>query len=316
MDICLITPAAENSRSGNHTTAVRWRNILQSLGHKVSVEQKYSGQAADLMVALHAWRSASSIQNFADKHPAKPLVVALTGTDAYQFIHTHPEQTLQSIKLADRLVGLHTRIAHSVPSEYRNKARVIYQSTETKQKRRTYIKRGFQICVAGHLRHEKDSLRPAYATRSLPTSSGIQISHYGKAHTKNWERNALLETAKNRRYQWYGEISQPLLRFKFSQSHLLVLPSRMEGGANIISEAIMANLPVIASNIDGSIGLLGEDYLGYFQVEDTKDLRNLLLRCERDSKFYQTLIRQCKLRRGLFTPAREQSSWEKLLAEF
>lgn len=314
MDIRLISPAAANSRNGNRTTAIRWRNILQALGHRVKVSQHYSGQSADIMVALHAWRSADAIQSFAGKYPDRPLIVALTGTDAYRFILSHPEQTLGSIQLADRLVGLHARIADTVPEEHRSKVHVIYQSTEFKPVRKT-SKNGIKVCVAGHLRHEKDSLRPAFAVRALPTISRIQIVHFGKAHTPEWAHEARQEMAKNRHYQWYGEISQSQLRIKFSQSHLLVLPSRMEGGANVISEAIMAGLPIIASKIDGSIGLLGENYPGYFQVEDSDELRTLLLRAENSTKFYRTLIRACKARRSLFMPAREQASWNQLLTD-
>ena len=315
MHIQLISPAKFDSRNGNRTTAVRWRNILQSLGHNVSVAQKYLGQNADVMLALHAWRSADSIQLFAEKFPTRPLLVALTGTDVYRFIESHKQQTLSSIQHADQLIGLHADISSSIPQEFHDKVRVIFQSTETKPIRKMNHKNGFQVCIAGHLRAEKDSLRPAYAVRSLPSYSTIKISHYGKAHSKDWEDKARLEMAKNRRYQWYGEISQSLLQKKFAQSDLLVLPSLMEGGANIISEAIMAQLPVVASNIEGSIGLLGEKYTGYFEVGSTNALKQILLRCESDNKFYQTLSHQCESRRYLFTPSREKSSWKKLLAE-
>ncbi|MDW3094498.1 MAG: selenoneine biosynthesis selenosugar synthase SenB [Gammaproteobacteria bacterium] len=315
MHIQLISPAKFDSRNGNRTTAVRWRNILQSLGHRVTVSQKYLGQDADIMLALHAWRSADSIQLFAKKFPTRPLLVALTGTDVYRFLYSHAQQTLTSIQHADRLIGLHANIASSIPQEFNEKVRVIFQSTETKLTRRTNKQKDFQVCIAGHLRAEKDSLRPAYAVRSLPSYSAIKISHYGKAHSKNWEDKARLEMAKNRRYHWYGEISQSLLQKKFAQSDLLVLPSLMEGGANIISEAIIAQLPVVTSNIVGSIGLLGENYSGYFNVGNSDSLKQMLLRCESNNKFYQSLVHQCNSRRLLFTPSREKSSWKKLIAE-
>jgi len=54
----------------------------------------------------------------------------------------------------------------------------------------------------------------------------------------------------------------------------------MEGGANVISEAVVAGVPILASNISGSVGLLGRDYPGYFSVGNTDQLRELLLRAE------------------------------------
>ena len=313
MQICLITPTKANSASGNRTTAIRWRNILHSLGHTVHVSNNYTSQPADLMIALHAWRSAQSIQRFADIHPTKPLIVAITGTDAYRFIHSHPKETLHSLTLATKLVGLHALIHRALPIEHKHKVEVIYQSTEITAKR-PIIKKGFQVCVAGHLRDEKDSLRPAYAARSLPMTSKINIAHFGAAHSKEWSKKARQETVRNSRYYWHGEVTPFQLSKQFRVSRLLVLPSVMEGGANIISEAIMSDLPVIASNIDGSVGLLGDKYNGYYQVKNTSDLRDILLRCEKDPKFYRALAYQCKQKKKLFTPNQELHSWRKLLS--
>lgn len=170
------------------------------------------------------------------------------------------------------------------------------------------------VCVAGHLRDEKDPLRTAYAVKSLPSSSKIHVIHYGKSHNKKWEYKVRIENASNRRYYWAGEISQSLLRIKFSRANLMVLSSHMEGGANIISEAIMADIPIIASNIEGSIGLLGKNYSGYYAVGDTQQLKSILLRCERDKKFYNKLKQQCRARRNLFSPDKELCDWKRLVA--
>jgi putative glycosyltransferase (TIGR04348 family) len=314
MRIRLVTPAPPRSRAGNRATAARWAAILRGLGHRVDVSVDYAGEPADLMVALHAWRSADPIARFAERYPGRPLVVALTGTDAYRFIHSHPEPTLHSIALADRLVGLHDLIAETVPSEHRAKVRVIYQSARPVG-RRAPVKGAFRVCVAGHLREEKDPLRPAYAVRDLPSGSRLRVEHYGGAHTPEWAAMAQAEMAANPRYRWHGEVGHGLLRRVYASAHLLALPSRMEGGANVISEAVVAGLPVVASRIEGSVGLLGADYPGYYPVEDTAGLRALLLRAESDPAFYADLDARCAVRRPLFTPERERSAWASLLRE-
>jgi putative glycosyltransferase (TIGR04348 family) len=310
----LITPAPPRSRAGNRATASRWAAILRELGHRVDVSVDYGGEPADLMVALHAWRSAEAIGRFVHAYPDRPLVVAITGTDAYRFIHSHPEPTLRSIALAHRLVGLHDLIAETVPLEHRHKVRVIYQSARPIADRHP-AQRAFRVCVAGHLREEKDPLRPAMAVRDLPATSRLQVDHYGAAHTPDWAAAACNEMAMNPRYRWHGEIPHHRLREAYVRSHLLVLPSRMEGGANVISEAVVAGLPVIASRIAGSIGLLGPDYPGYYPVEDAAALRELLLRAEADRGFYQGLATACAARRDLFTPERERAGWAALLRE-
>ena len=265
-----------------------------------------------MMIALHAWRSAESIQQFSDVYSERPLIVAITGTDAYRFIHSHPDTTLQSIRLADRLVGLHDLIANTLPPQERDKLFVIHQSAEPVGQRDPY-QRCFHVSVMGHLRDEKDPMRPAMAVRKLPASSRIQVHHYGKAHTPEYAQQAQAEMNTNARYTWHGEIAHHKIRQVYRRTHLLVLPSRMEGGANVISEAIVAGVPVIASDIEGSTGLLGDDYAGYYPVENESALAALLLQAESDHAFYNKLEQACIARQPLFTPENEARGWRALL---
>jgi len=314
MHIALITPAPAGSRSGNRATANRWARLLRGLGHRVDVLVEYRGESPDLLIALHAWRSASAIRAFAELHPDTPLVVVLTGTDAYRFIHTDPQETLASLALADRIVGLHALIGETIPPDQRHKLRVIYQSARPLAER-CPSKRIFRVCVAGHLREEKDPLRAALAVRELPPSSRLQVDAYGKAHTPEWAAAAEAEAAQNPRYRWHSEIGHARLCQIYRRSQLLVLSSRMEGGANVVSEAVVAGLPVIASEIPGSVGLLGIGYPGYYPVEDTRALRELLLRAESDKSFYDQLQKASDARRALFTEQQEQQGWMQLLTE-
>jgi putative glycosyltransferase (TIGR04348 family) len=314
MRVRLVTPAPRGSRAGNRATANRWAAILRRLGHRVTVSTDYHGEPADLMVGLHAWRSADAIARFAAAYPDRPLVVVLTGTDAYRFIHSDRETTLASLDAADHIVGLHPLVGNILPEGLRRKLRVIVQSARPLEHRQP-ARRSFRVCFAGHLREEKDPLRPALAVRGLPSRSRIRIDAYGAAHTEDWAAAAQQEMRINPRYRWHGEIQHAELRRVYSRSHLLVLPSVMEGGANVISEAVMAGLPVITSDIEGSVGLLGADYPGYYPVQHTALLRERLLRAESDSGYYAKLVAACAARRPLFTPQQEYAGWEKLLED-
>lgn len=315
MRIALVTPAPPRSRAGNRATAVRWARILRGLGHRVDVREDYVGDAADLMVALHAWRSAEAVLRYRETDPRRPLVVALTGTDLYRFIHSHPEATLRSVALADRLVALHDLAGEAIPAESRPKLRVIHQSAPPLAGPRRPVRSAVRVCVAGHLREEKDPLRGAYAVRDLPRGSRLQVVHYGRAHAEDWARLAQAEQAANPRYRWYGEVPHWQVRRAYASSHLMLVSSRMEGGANVVSEALAAGLPVVGSAIAGNLGLLGEDYPGCYPVGSTQGLRDLLLRAESDPGFYADLESRCAARRHLFSPQREASAWKALLAE-
>ncbi|HKA78812.1 MAG TPA: selenoneine biosynthesis selenosugar synthase SenB [Xanthobacteraceae bacterium] len=314
MKISLITPAAKRSRTGNRTTAYRWAGILRGLGHRVDVAVEYADEPADLMVALHAWRSAASIERFRALHPERPLLVALTGTDIYRFIHEHPEPTLRSLDLADGLIGLHELVPAAIPQRYHGKLSIIYQSAPPLPRRLPPVRQCFEVLVIANLREEKDPLRTAEAVRNLPETSRIRIVHYGGAHDQSWAERARAEMARNPRYIWRGEVPQGVVRKASARAPLMVLSSIMEGGANVISESIVAGVPVIASEIAGSVGLLGKKYAGYYPVGDTAALGRQLLRAEQEPVFLRELRRQCGARAPLFRPARERRSWRDLLA--
>ena len=316
MKISLVTPAGKQSRAGNRTTAVRWARILRGLGHRVAISEQDEASDADMMVAVHAWRSHASVRAFSDRFPDRPLVVLLAGTDIYRFLLSDPETTLDSMDRADALVCLHDLVHRAVPERFTDRLRVILQSAPPLSAPRRPSSRYFEICVAGHLRDEKDSLRAAYAARLVPPSSRLRIVALGKAHDAAWSAAATAETAGSPRFVWRGEVAGWQVRRQFARSHAMVISSVMEGGANIVSEAIVAGVPVLASSIDGNVGLLGEDYAGYFPVGDTEALAALLQRAETDPRFLAGLDAHCRRLRPLFALGREQAAWKRLLAEF
>jgi putative glycosyltransferase (TIGR04348 family) len=314
MNICLITPAPAGSWKGNRVTAERWAGLLSELGHRVEIAVEYCGQDCDLLIALHAFKSHASIRRFRAARPSDPLVVGLTGTDLYGDIHTRPDAQ-ESLRLATRLVLLQPLGRAMLPAAVQDKARVIYQSVQVPPSTEPIRTDVFEVCVIGHLRPVKDPLRTALAARLLPAVSRIQVLHLGSALSEELAEEARAEEARNRRYQWLGELPRNEVLGVLSRCRLLSLTSVSEGGANAISEAVVAGVPVISSHIAGSIGLLGEDYPGYFPVGDTQALADLLGRAETDTAFYHTLRDCCARFRPLFDPARERRSWEDLLRE-
>jgi glycosyltransferase involved in cell wall biosynthesis len=105
------------------------------------------------------------------------------------------------------------------------------------------------------------------------------------------------------------------VRKQLGRSRAMVISSRMEGGANVISEALAAHVPVIASHIPGNIGMLGEDYNGYYAVEDERNLARLLQRLETDGGFCAALKKQCAARLPLVHEKRETASLVELVKD-
>ena len=90
-----------------------------------------------------------------------------------------------------------------------------------------------------------------------PAASKLRVIHLGKPHDAAHEREARAEMAANPRYVWRGEVPRWQVRRTFAHCHAMVMSSIMEGGANVVSEAVVARVPVIASDIPGNVGLLG-----------------------------------------------------------
>lgn len=308
MRIYIVTPP----RKGNRVSAQRWARIFRDLGHDVSIGHEYQEEHCDLMVALHACRSHMSVQRFCNRHPDLPLILAMTGTDLYSDIRTDP-LAQQSMEMASLLIVLQPRGIQELPGHLRHKGRVIYQSARRPPGSFPPKNSRFEVCVIGHMRSVKDPFRTARAARLLPSSSRIKIIHVGAATSHKFAEAVRFEQASNPRYLWLGELPHWRALRVLTGSHLMALSSRMEGGANVVCEAIACSVPVLSSRIQGSIGILGEDYPGYFPAGDTQALTNLLQRAEDDKEFYGALKTRCEELKPLVAPARERQSWNNLL---
>jgi putative glycosyltransferase (TIGR04348 family) len=314
MRIFMACPAPPRSRKGNRVTAERWAGIFRALGHRLTIGVGYEGGPTDVLIALHARKSYPAVRDFRRAHPEAKIVVALTGTDLYRDIQ-RSARAKQSLAWADRLVLLQPCGVNELAAEHRTKARVIFQSAEPVPRPPRRREGVFEVAVLGHLRHEKDPLRAALALRLLPANSRVRVLHAGEALSPGWAQRARAAQAKDARYRWLGEVSRARAQRLLARSRLMVLSSRMEGGANVISEAIVNGVPVLASRIPGSVGLLGETYPGYFPVGDTAALAALLRRVETDQAFYDHLRAACERLRSRFTPVEEEHGWRRLLKE-
>lgn len=219
LSIALVCPAPPGSRQGNRVTALRWARILRGLGHRVRILGAWRGEDVDLLVALHARRSAASVRAFRARHPERRVVVALTGTDLYHDLATS-RAARRSLELADRLILLQEAGRRALPAAQRRKARVIHQSVVTpRAPAGARSRRSFDVCVLAHLRAVKDPLRAAVAVRDLPMGSRIRVVHLGSALDPGLALRASREMERNPRYRWLGERSRRSALRRLARSH-------------------------------------------------------------------------------------------------
>ena len=304
MNICIVTPARKGSRTGNRRTALRWASMLRASGHRVVVTEAWvPDTGTQLLLALHAHRSHESIAAFAECHPARPLVVALTGTDLYRDMRVSA-QARRSVALADRLIVLQADAIGALPAGARAKAHVVVQSCATTLRHRP-VSRGFRICVIGHLREEKDPLLAARALARLPEQPGIEVVQLGDPLDEALARRAREAMRRDPRYRWLGSVPHARALAWLASSHAMVISSRMEGGANVVSEALRVGVPVLASRIAGNTGLLGRTYPAYFPVGSVPALARLMRRAALEPGFYAELKRRVAKLRPTVSPRSE-----------
>lgn len=314
MRLALIVPRRPGRTSGNSVTAARWARRLTELGHEVDVVDGGPPPGdADVLVALHARRSAAAVRAWGTD---RPVVVALTGTDLYADLPGDPDARA-SVEAADALVVLQRLAVDRLAgwdTRWADKARVIHQSVDGPIVPRDPDPTHFGVAVLAHLRDVKDPLLAAVAARALPATSRVRVDHAGAAHDARWAARARSEARRNPRYRWHGELDPPESRRLLARCRVLACTSRLEGGANVVTEAIAHGVPVVGTRIDGNVGILGADHPGLVEVGDAAGLAALFGRMERDGGFYRELEARSRELRHLTDPARERRGWADLLA--
>lgn len=314
--IVIVTPARREANNGNWRTADRWSRFLRDrFDVEIATAWGPAQGIARCMIALHARRSAGSLANFAEACPNHPRIVVLTGTDLYRDIGVD-RIARRSLDLATHLVVLQDAALDALEDRHRAKCRVIYQSAPARA-RRAPGKQCFDVILVGHMRAEKDPLTPMRALMRLPAESRVRLIHVGDALDEQYADAARKLQAHAwptiARYRWLGARSHEETRRRIAAANALVVSSVIEGGANVIVEAVTSGVAVLASRISGNVGMLGAHYDGYFAPGDDAQLAGLLHRIAADPAFLAHLARQCAARVALFDPASERAAVNRLV---
>jgi putative glycosyltransferase (TIGR04348 family) len=272
----------------------------------VIVQSAWQGEPADLLLALHARRSHASVAAFRAAHPRRPVVVTLTGTDLYKDLPDDKEAR-DSLAIANKLVVLQDDAPRHVPLRWRRKCHVVFQSARILEPARKHRDR-LDCIVVGHLRAEKDPLVASRALALIPRDVPVYVRHIGEALDATLGAAVREAARRDPRYRWIGGLPHGLARAAIKEAHVLVHASLMEGGANVIAEAVTAGTPVVASRISGNVGMLGENYPGYFEAGNASALAALLVSLLEHPERFRELTLSCAARMALFTPERERQA--------
>jgi putative glycosyltransferase (TIGR04348 family) len=312
--VVIVSPANAKANNGNWHTAARWARFL-ARDYAVKIVERWTApdEVPEVLLALHARRSSPSLLNYRAVRPSGGVLLALTGTDVYRDIHDD-ELAKQSLDIADRMIVLQSAALAELSAEHRKKCDVVYQSAAFLKPAPRYVTR-FDLVQVGHLRHEKDPFTPITALRNLPAGSRIRLTHIGNPLDQHHADTMKIVTRDEPRLVWLGGLGHAATRQRIKRAHALVIASVMEGGANVIVEAITSGVPVIASDISGNRGMLGDDYPGYFPLGDAVACAKLMHRVETEAAFYKRLCRAAAKRAQWFAPHRETAAIRAAVAK-
>jgi putative glycosyltransferase (TIGR04348 family) len=302
--ICIVSPATAEANNGNWHTASRWAEMLAGrYGVRIASGWTPGDEVPELLIALHARRSAAALASFRSAHPQRPAILVLTGTDLYRDIRTDAAAQA-SLQHASALVLLQPAGLAELPGALRLRTHVIFQSAPALPPAADAEP---AVIMIGHLREEKDPLTFMRAAALLPGSE-VRMVHVGGALDESLAAEARATQSRFPHYRWLGNLPHGETRELLRRSRAMAICSRMEGGANVIIEAVTSGVPVLASDISGNRGMLGEDYEGYFPLGDAAALARLIVRTMNDSAFLERLRAQCAARAPLFAPEAEQAA--------
>jgi putative glycosyltransferase (TIGR04348 family) len=311
--VILVTPYLADANNGNWRTAARWARLL-SPGFRTILqvpETPVTGGRRDTavaMIALHARRSRTAIAAWKATRPDRPLIVVMTGTDLYRDVPAGTADACQSLADAHRLIVLQPDALPHLPEPVRDKVDVVYQSARALSPVPRKAADRLHCLLVAHLRDEKDPRTVFEAWRRLPLELPATLSIIGAALDPALGDAARSLAADDRRVQVLGARPHAWTRQAIKRAHLLIVPSRMEGGANVVVEAVTSGTPVLASRISGNLGMLGADYPGYFGVGDSAGVARLIEHAFREPAFLATLQAACAARAPSFTPASERAA--------
>jgi glycosyltransferase involved in cell wall biosynthesis len=223
-------------------------------------------------------------------------------------------EAIDSLDAATRIVALQDEAPHSLEPRWRRKCDVIYQSALPLTPATAKPRDSLDVVVVGHLRAEKDPATVFGAMERMPAAMPVRVRHIGDALDAELGRAAHALEVKDSRYRFLGGLPHGLARSAIKRAHVLLHPSILEGGANVIAEALTSGTPVVASRMAGNVGMLGRDYPGYFPVGDASALAACLVRCWEDRTFAASLRKASRARSRLFQPRAEAEAVRRLVS--
>lgn len=312
MKVCVASPYPLSDLKGNSVTTARIVRVLDEGGIEARGSHGYDGEPTDILITLHAIKGAPALFDFKKRKPKGKVVILLTGTDIYQGLPKGSKMGEDALREADRIVVRQEAAILRLPEQVRAKTVVIRPSLDPIAVKPSPSQSRFIISVVGHLRPVKRPFLTIETLAQHPEWSDVEVWQIGQALDEEMRKTAEFWAEEDGRYRWFGGVPRMESLALCCKSSLTINSSILEGGANAVLEAMTMGVPVLASRIEGNVGLLGNDYPGYFEEGRMAKALQAIMDQRVDLDEWNRLLAD---RLRLFSRERESNSWLELLTE-
>lgn len=312
--VAIAAPYPLDSLMGNLVTAHRLNGIFGELGFHARVSHGWDGMPADLLVALHAVKSAQAVRSFREANPGAAVITVMTGTDLYRDLPAGGARAWRLLEQADRVVVSTESAMDDIPEPYRSRVVFVPKSLDIPEVERKRDPANFGIGVIGHLRDVKNPFHVIETVAQHPEWDDVLVWQLGESLSEELAAEARAWQSRDPRYRWLGGQSREETLKRLGTLAVSVNSSVVEGASNAVMEAMVVGVPVLASRTAGALGLLGPDYPGLFDLAESGGLGRLLERLRSDEGFAGELVRLAGARARKFTRGAEKQGWRDLLA--
>ncbi|WP_169334349.1 glycosyltransferase [Rubritalea marina] len=317
MKVAVFSPYALDSPKGNSVTAKRLEQLLATVGHSArAVDRIEAIGLPDALIALHAIHSLDASRHYKQQRPEGRLLIYLTGTDIYEV--DRASLLDESLEMADALIVSQAASLESIPERHRPKAVLVPASvvrpkqSELPTESDAAGMAGTRFCFVGHLREVKN---PFLVNRALAgLEDPVAVLAMGTELESGYTQRARAYEAADRRYRYLGNVPHAEAMAWMRAADFTLNTSFSEGGANAVAESIVLGTPVLASRIEGNVGMLGAEYMGYFEPGSAQSLEGLMRRVIRDQSFAEALRQQARELAQCFRPEAEIAALDALLS--
>jgi len=257
-------------------------------------------------------KGAPAVFDFREACPNGKVVILITGTDLYESLPAGSELGQRALLEADRIVVVQEAARLRLPEEVREKTVVIAASLDPIEIKAEANATPFAISILGHPRPVKRPFMVIEEVAKHPEWNEVEVWQIGEALDEESSQEGAAWLKKDSRYRWFGGLPREEALALCAKSSLTVNSSILEGGANAVLEAVTMGVPVLASRIEGNVGLLGEDYPGYFEEGELGEVLERIIGGEMDLDEW---VRLASERLPLFSRETESTSWLELLAD-